>query len=212
MVFAPSARAEVMGDARAQATTRVNVSHAGSPHFVPVRIYSETPGLSYTLERDGDRAVVARCPTECVMFVPPGKYQLHVSDTLNTKGGRRGVRIDGPSEIVVDPPAQNKRWLGLGIAIGGHVVIIVGAVVVLSNICISEGESCSRGGVAAGLGMMVGGLAMIPIGFVTFGRGFRPKVEVGPLRAATAAPDPRRVFVGVAPLPSGAGLQAALRF
>jgi hypothetical protein len=101
-----------------------------------------------------------------------------VRATDDTLAGGRVFELRQSTAIVVSPDHDSQRSGGLVLGIGGPVVTIVGAVLVLSSLCEGCGRSNNAG---AGLLLMLGGIAVTPIGWVMFGRSFKPDLTLTPL-------------------------------
>lgn len=152
----------------------VPVTIAGTRPLLLVELYAPraAPGLDLP---------IARCRTPCVAHLVPGRYRLAVAATDETLDGSRSIQIEGSSELEVDPDSASQRTTGLVLGIGGPVASMLGAVLLLSNVCI---DSCSHengGAAAAGALVMLGGMVVTPIGWILFARSFAPEVEMRPL-------------------------------
>jgi hypothetical protein len=192
---------------------------------IPVGLATETPGqviALYPPERDSELGpALYRCVTPCTVELPPGKYRVHVEETKDTRAGSRIVSLSGPSFVQVSPRTHEQRWIGLGLGVGGIVLFQAGTVLLVVG-ALSEfactgsriDEGCSGGGhfVAPGLAMIVAGLVTAPIGWVIFGKSFRPRVDIEPARVKNKAEDRRRFFVGGVDRPGSVGLSLGVAF
>jgi hypothetical protein len=161
---------------------------------------------------------IARCTLPCGFQMPRGRYRLEVAETPNTLGGSRPVTVDGPMRLVVTPRDRTKRTMGLVLGIGGIVAVVAGigliadglhtyyACNVNTDVCVHTSTFSNEAG--AGLAVFLAGAAITPIGWVMFGKSFRPAVDVEHAGAA-AVP---RARVGVVPFPGGAGLGGSFVF
>jgi hypothetical protein len=160
---------------------------------------------------------LAQCRMPCGFQMQRGRYRIEVQETEDTLGGSRPVSIEGPSRLLVTPRDRGKRTAGLVLGIGGIVAVIAGLGIIVHSVANSRyvssdcsGEWCSRWNSesTAGLLVFVAGCAMTPIGWVMFGKSFRPAIDVQPARAARV-PTGR---IGLVPLRGGAGLGASFVF
>lgn len=176
---------------------------------VPVRIESDSAGLHYTLRRLDDDTPVVACTHECTVFVPRGKYRLDVSETAETRGGSPKVVVAGPTMVTVKAPSHEKRWVGLGVAAGGHAMMFGGIKLVLDNMCFMG--TCSGSGSLRTLGtmMILGGGAAAPIGWVQFGTGSAARARVRPTEPGARA---RTTRVGISSSEEGTTLHAIMSF
>ncbi|HVW27565.1 MAG TPA: hypothetical protein VHC69_19505 [Polyangiaceae bacterium] len=160
---------------------------------------------------------IARCRLPCGFQMPRGRYRLAVAETPNTLAGSRPVVIDGASRLVVTPRDRGTRTLGLVLGIGGIVAVVAGIGLMADGFhsyytCDLDGP-CTRttsfsGEAGAGLALFLAGAALTPIGWVLFGKSFRPAVDVEHPGVGSAP----RARVGVVPLRSGAGLGGSFVF
>ncbi len=146
---------------------------------MPVVLEGSEPGLSFSLYADKKlEKPVVRCPDRCLVYVPPQKYWLSVSEGSETLAGRRQVNVDGPSRLVVEPRSKSDRSTGLAMGIGGIALVVVGSVAMLAgaiqsidNVDNPDNHSNDGGNlVALGLAGFVAGAILTPIGWVQFGR------------------------------------------
>ncbi len=149
---------------------------------VPVTIASDTPGTRFSIKRDQDAAEVARCDTRCGLYLPKGKYRLVVKESDDVADGTRRFKLDGPSSILLSPDTPGQRWAGLSLGIGGIAATIAGAVLLLSsNGCADCGEATKQ---KAGVVLLLGGLGATPVGWVMFGKSFKPDLQIDQRSAA----------------------------
>jgi hypothetical protein len=176
---------------------------------VPVRIESDSAGLHYTLRRLEDDAPIVACAQDCTVFVPRGNYRLAVSETAETRGGSPKVVVAGPTVVTVKAPSHEKRWVGLGVAAGGHAMMFGGIKLVLDNLCFMG--TCSGSGSLRTLGtlMILGGGAAAPIGWVQFGTGSAARARVRPMEPGASA---RTTRVGISSSEAGTTLHAIVSF
>lgn len=158
--------------------------HAGT---VPVRLYAPS-GVRTTVFRDvrgvERSSSVAECYGSCRVSLPTGKLVVHVSETHDSYGGRRPIRLDEPSIVRVTPSTPSDRWVGFAAGAGGTVLTVTGAFLLVAGMMSDQDclRSC-RGDREAGIGavmFLVGGIAA-PVGWVAFGRSFRPSVDIEPM-------------------------------
>lgn len=114
------------------------------------------------------------------MFVLPGHYRLHVAATSSTREGTSSVDIEHASRLDVSPRGYSGRWIGLGTAIVGMGALVGGVALFGSTGTNTGNQSDSR--FLAGLVTFLGGATLTPIGWVVFGKSFRPSVRVLPER------------------------------
>ncbi|HEX4338420.1 MAG TPA: hypothetical protein VH062_21085 [Polyangiaceae bacterium] len=194
-----------------------------SPEGVPVWMTAEdgeTALASVYPEwaKPGTVAPLFTCQLPCSLRMERGRYRIEVAETESTLRGNRPVTIEGPSRLVITPRDRSTRSVGLGLGIGGVVAIVAGTVMIIvditNNLRVScDGDFCDRqsstGGLAtAGLLLALGGAVVTPIGWVMFGKSFRPAIDV---ENGVQAAAPRGVL-GVVGMPGGAGLGAKLTF
>jgi hypothetical protein len=136
----------------------------------------------YTLRREEDEVTVLPCPAgDCVAWLPRGKYLVHVSATDDYAGGERRVNLTQDSTLRVQPRNASDGSVGLGMGIGG-VVLFFGGISLL--IAASERNcrdvSCDsqEDFIVLGLAGLIGGAILTPLGWVKYGKSFRPAVEV----------------------------------
>jgi hypothetical protein len=167
----------------------------------------------------GSAPALAHCTLPCGFQMPRGRYRLEVAESPNTLGGSRSITIDGPSRLVVTPRDRGKRTMGLVLGIGGVVAVVAGIALMADGVStyyrcdLNGGGPCTQvasfsGEASAGLAVFLVGAAMTPIGWVMFGKSFRPAVDVQHPGAAAGA----GFRVGVVPLRSGAGLGGSFVF
>jgi hypothetical protein len=163
--------------------------------FVTIAIRSTVEPLLVELYNPSARPLVdppiARCQVPCRAHLPVGRYKMFVHETEGTLSGARIVDISGPSNVLVSPDARGQRTAGLGLGIGGTVAMIVGAVLVLSDLCVDgcsryDDSSDSRAGI--GTALLLGGLVATPVGWVMFGKSFRPEVSQMPTAQVGLSP------------------------
>jgi hypothetical protein len=194
------------GQAQTEASRASCEHYAWAP--IPVRIVGQTLGLRYDLEHD---FVVSHCDTDCTIYVRPGRDRLRVFNTATMEAGSRTVEVMEPSLIIVDPPSPSKRKVGLGLGIGGAVLSTFGLILWgASNDVRSPRWVRGDWSLLTGLAALMGGAVASPIGWVMFGKSFRPKVEVIPDPPTAAGA--RRISFGILAAPKASGLQGKLTF
>lgn len=165
----------------------------------------------------GSMPPLARCVTPCAFTVWQGRYRVAVAETPETFAGNRVVEIYGPSRLVVTPRDKGKRTLGMLLGIGGPVLIVAGLLVAVHGSEVADRQGCTVGDscssrwtpeMTTGLLLVVGGMAVTPIGWVMYGKSFRPGVETDRGMASSAVA-PR---FGVIAMPGGAGLGGRIAF
>lgn len=109
------------------------------------------------------------------MYVAPGRYRLHVAATGSTREGTSTIHIDRASRLEVSPRGYVGRWIGLGTAIVGMGGMLAGVALLSSG-----GNNIPDSRLFTGVGLFMGGAALTPIGWVVFGKSFRPSVGVIP--------------------------------
>ncbi|MEO7096801.1 MAG: hypothetical protein ABI175_26315 [Polyangiales bacterium] len=180
------------------------------PGYVPLVLQGAAPGMSYELTPDVKNATpIAGCPSDCLIYVPPGKYRLNVGETLETRSGRRTIDVYLPTRAYVEPRTKSDKDAGLIMGISGSVMFIGGIVGLAVSLTVNthcndsgsfDGNRCktewTTGSTISLLAMVAGGV-LAPIGWVQFGRS-APTVTSTPLAPATVAPP--RVAFDVVPL------------
>lgn len=179
LLFTSLARAET------PASALPPVAVAATSTAVPIEVHGSEPGLRLEIQDPKTRRALALCTGACQASIVPGRYRLFVNATPDTRAGGRDVQIAEPSRLLVTPRSESRYTTGLVLGIAGPVLMVIGSVVLLTNISHGfDGDSStssSEEGALAGLGMMLGGIAITPVGWVLFGTSLRPKVEVTPL-------------------------------
>jgi hypothetical protein len=159
------------------------------------------PRLEFTVS-DSEGRPILDCVGRCRLLLLPGKYRIAVRETEDTLPGSRTIEVTGPATVRVDPDSASQRTAGLAMGIAGPILLVVGMAVVLGESC---GHSCTEedheNGDGAALGglALLGGLTLTPIGWVMFGKSFKPTVEVetGAPRAASKKPSGRSATLGL---------------
>ncbi len=200
-----------------------------APH-VPVDPYSEPVPVWFQGD-DGERAVIslypefatvgsgaplASCRLPCGFQMQRGRYRVAVAETESTLPGSRPVSIDGPSRLTITPRDRAKRTTGLILGIGGAVAVVAGIGLMADGLgrafrfCDSSTNCDSGNGAEFGGGLLlfVAGAALTPIGWVMFGKSFRPAIDV---EHAMQASGPRGTL-GLVGVPGGAGLGGTFVF
>jgi hypothetical protein len=166
------------------APSRASAQDAALPAEVVVTLRAEDQPLFVELyhprAKVGMDPPIARCRTPCFARLSPGRYRLFVHETEDTLSGGRIVDLDQSTAIAVSPDHDSQRSTGLALGIAGPVITIVGAVLILSSLCI---EQCNNQNNYAGAGivLLLGGLAITPVGWVMFGKSFKPDLTLTPL-------------------------------
>jgi hypothetical protein len=143
----------------------------------------------------GTVPALARCHLPCGLSMARGRYVIHVAETADTLGGSRSVAIEGRSGVAITPRDRMKRTAGLVLGIGGLVVGIVGAALYADGyarapqpyLC-AEHTVCSPSWNAeqiGGFSALIASLALMPIGWVMFGKSFRPAIDIAPAQVGT---------------------------
>ncbi len=162
---------------------------------VTLRLHSDQPEVRYQLFAPGGPAPVASCTGSCTVYVKPGRYRLHASRTSSTREGSIVVHVQSDSRVLVSPRGYASRWIGLGTAVAGMGMVVGGlAAAVAGN------DTVTRIGAAT----FLAGAAMTPVGWVIFGRSYRPSVRLLPERED----DEARARLGIGP----GGLSFSARF
>ena len=150
--------------------------------------------ISLRIRPLGRPADEEQCAGSCVASVRPGDYEISVLAQGEETGTRR-LELTKPERLVLTPPNERTRTLGLVLGITGSVVFEAG--VIMSVFAYSSALSdCGGGdcnevpdwvgpvGISAGL---VGAVVM-PIGWVMFGNNLRPRLERAPVDPVTLRP------------------------
>jgi hypothetical protein len=164
---------------------------------------------------EGAVAPLASCHLPCGFQMQPGRYRIQVAETETTLRGSRPVIIEGPSRLTITPRERAKRTAGLVLGIGGIVAVVAGIGLMIDGThqqrC--NGDFCRElefdAEAGAGLAVFLAGAAITPIGWVLFGKSFRPAVDVEHGAPTAYAPYGRLGLVGV---PGGAGLGGTFVF
>lgn len=128
------------------------------------------------------------CGRSCRVALPAGEYRVSVVDAQGRSRASRALAVNGPASWLVRPPSEEQRTTGLVLGVAGPVAMVGGSMLILSGLCIEECRDSHADRVAAGLILAIGGVVATPIGWVMFGKSFRPTVEVssGAWRTARA--------------------------
>lgn len=141
---------------------------------VAVHIHSDQPAARYELFDPDFPKPVAGCTGSCTVYVLPGRYRLTVSPTHSTRAGTSSVRVEHGTRLEVSPRGYASRWAGLGTAVGGMGTMVAGVTL------LATGSKASGSRFAVGLASFLMGAAATPIGWVIFGKSYRPSVRVLP--------------------------------
>jgi hypothetical protein len=211
------------------------VDDSTRPGAVTVTLRGTQAGLQYRLFAGDEDRPLAACGEGCRIRLPQGSYRLQVAGPpgSDVRTNEQTVEVFEDSVLRVDPPSQSSRTTGLAVGIVGASLLVVGGVVLYVGLIaelvrdVSADETCtfssetgqtscestSHGtnwAIWTGAGMMVAGAIMTPIGWVTFARNNRPRIEVmSPGRSSSEAGLWR---VGPTRIGSGWGLGSTLRF
>jgi hypothetical protein len=167
-----------------------------TPPVLPVALHTSEPGMIvelYAPDQKPEREVpLVRCQTPCLAQIAPGSYRVYVHASGDNLRGSRVINIEEPSHVTVTPSTEGDRGLGLGLGIGGIAAIGVGVVLLFVELidsigCIDSDCSDHANFAIPGLVLVVGGLVATPIGWVMFGKSFRPAVDVAPARDLRSA-------------------------
>jgi hypothetical protein len=183
------------------------------PGYVPLVLQGAVPGMSYEIAPDGkNTAPIAGCPTDCMVYVPPGKYRITVGETLDTRSGKRVVDVFLPTRAFVEPRTKSDKETGLIMGIGGSALVVTGIVGLVVSLTanthcpdgFSSGSTSTNRcktewttGATLSLLAMIAGCVLTPIGWVQFGRS-APTVTSSPLTPSPAPPP--RVSFDIVPL------------
>jgi hypothetical protein len=195
-----------------------------APYWAPVPVWIIGEGneaLSVAIYPDwaipGGVPPPARCVTPCSLMLWRGRYRVAVAETPDTFAGNRVIEVEGPTRFVLTPRDRGKRTLGLVLGVGGSVLLVAGVLVAVHGSEVADrpgcigAEACSSRWtpeLTTGLLLVLGGLAATPIGWVMFGKSFRPGVQLD-RGAAGSAVAPR---LSVIAMPGGAGLGGRVDF
>jgi hypothetical protein len=157
---------------------------------VPITIRATTTPLLVDLypgeARVGEGPPIARCEAPCQAHLPRGRYRLYVHETASTESGSRVITIADASTLEVDPRSSSQRGQGLALGIGGILMVAGGIVLLLASGPLYCVDTCKPTPVRHpdyaidGLMLLIAGSAVSPIGWVVFGKSFRPAVDVLP--------------------------------
>jgi hypothetical protein len=149
-----------------------------------VDLSSSTPGVGFKVYLEKSKpdrdAPIATCPGNCRVFLAPGTYRFLVTETESTLKGSRVIDVTGPMAIDFDPDTRTQRSTGLVMGIAGPIAMLVGFGILLGDGLhdeYDERDDDEAGRTVGGL-LLIGGLAATPIGWVMFGRSFKPEYEV----------------------------------
>jgi hypothetical protein len=149
---------------------------------VPIELRGSLPALRLEVQDPRSRRPLAYCDGACSAMIVPGRYRFFANATADTLGGGRDVDIREASRILITPASEARRSTGLVLGIVGPALMVVGAVLFVSNPGGGSSSELGTGDAAvAGVGMMLTGVVLTPIGWVMFGTSSRPKVLVTPL-------------------------------
>jgi hypothetical protein len=177
--------------ARAEDTTTVGA--ASTPGLVIITLRGTQAGLEYRLFAGDDERPLVGCGEGCRVRLPQGRYRLQVAGPpgSDVRTSDKTVELRNDSVLRVDPPSSSSRSAGLGIGIAGASLLLVGSTLLFLGLphpdetCVNAAtgqSSCHSHGtnwaIWTGAGMMVAGAIMTPIGWVTFARNQKPRVEV----------------------------------
>jgi hypothetical protein len=150
---------------------------------VPIWITSEARGPTYELRLPGSESTVFFCRSQtCAAYVPSGEYEVYVSPTGDYAEGKRRVKIEKPSQLVIEPRDASAHTTGLVMGIGGTVLAVMG----FTTLLVAANKPCDATScdderatlIWLGLGGLIAGAVLTPIGWVRFGKSFRPGVQV----------------------------------
>jgi hypothetical protein len=181
---------------------------------VAVDLVSSTPGIGFKVffekSKPARDAPLATCPGNCRVFLHPGTYRFLVTETDRTLSGSRVIDVTGPMAIDFDPDTTTQRSSGLVMGIAGPIAMLVGFGLLIGDDLHDEYDERDEDETRRTVGglLLIGGLAATPIGWVMFGRSFKPEYEI---RKVTPPPAPSW-SVGPGVTGSGLGLVGVGRF
>jgi hypothetical protein len=206
-----------------------------SPSY-EVKLRGASPGAIWEIyPPTGDieqQKPLARCGEKgCTLQMKQGRYRLWVQGAEGTSVGRgyREFDVHSDMDLTVRGPNRVAKGGGLALAIVGKVSFVSGMFVALFG-SVADCSSCDtlddnwctceadRAIVNTGLGMMLAGAIAIPVGWVTFGRNRRPKIESNFPSSPTAwgspplEPGTARLEFGVQRLGPGYALGSRVAF
>ncbi len=151
---------------------------------VEVDLTSSTPDVGFQVylekAKPGRDAPIAVCPGNCRVFLVPGTYRFVVTETKDTLSGSRMIDVTGPMAIDFDPDTTAQRTTGLVMGIAGPIAMLAGLGLVVGDALdeeYDERDDDETGRSVGGL-LLIGGLAATPIGWVMFGKSFKPEYEI----------------------------------
>jgi hypothetical protein len=162
----------------------VPASHARSRPIVSAQklyryfIRTRTPGRLFEVRTTSD-AVVARCVQECWLELPRGDYRLQEFDAQGADLKDITFAVAGRGGIELEDPNPTLSTFGLVTGITGATLLPIGALLIMSAICINEcaddGGRQTRG--LLGLTAVATGAVLTPVGFVLFARNRSIRVD-----------------------------------
>lgn len=149
---------------------------------VQLELRGSLPGLRLEVQDPRSGHALAYCEGACRATIVPGRYRFFANATADTRAGGRDIDILAASRVLISPASQSRRSTGLTLGITGSALVLVGAVLFLSNPSGGSSSELGTGDAAvAGLVMALTGAVLTPIGWAMFGTSHRPKVQVTPL-------------------------------
>lgn len=122
------------------------------------------------------------CGSPCRFRIWPGRYRLITNASTQYIGGINQLVIESDAHVSVKQPSVYRSIIGATIGGIGVVGVLTGVVLLASHQC---GEACSRTeskGNQYGFAVLSAGVVLAPLGWVLFGQGRSPEVEVTPTR------------------------------
>lgn len=181
---------------------------------VPVRIRGAKPRLHYTIlpalagEQgldDGSPTPLATCVDECRLQLAPGPYRVQVQGEVGSgvRASESTIDVLHEADLEVDPPRSGLRTLGLVMGISGTALFSVGVAgfgamgwgAIASDRCADctssvEGDRKTWTTAAILGGFLAAGAILAPVGWITFVRNGRLKVEPFSSRSAQGHSSP----------------------
>jgi len=177
------------------------------PGTVPLYIRGDVVGVQYAITTP-DGMPIRNCSGDCTVYVYPGSYKLDVSDTEDTRAGKKVIEVYQPTVVNVSPGSKSQRTGGLVMGIVGPVLTVVGLfglmIVALDNI---DSNRSTEKSYTPYYVMLFGGLGMTTAGWIMFGTaGTRIKPE------RVASNDKPQFAFGAVPTKGGMLLGGAIAF
>jgi hypothetical protein len=166
-------------------------AHAQVTRTHAVEIRGHEPGYTFRLRSgEGEAMFHELCSDECTLALPAGRIRLEVIDEAGEETGSREINVNRAARWTVYPRDAAGWGLGLGLALGGLSLGIVGSALFASHAHLdfgvghgTEPEGNADDDSLAGLGvfMLLTAAVITPIGIVLFFKNIRTRVRIEPL-------------------------------